>query len=127
MRREAERNKTGILLRRGAALFAGRERNKMEHVLLRSFVLTISNQVESGGRVAARFGKAGGYKKPRSELERGFRRAWIPLRAAPRRERIRPVLNSIAGFFRLVNICRAFARLSAPKSAALSRFMFWQG
>ena len=26
----------------------------------------------------------------------------------------RPVLNSIAGFFRLVNICRAFARPSAP-------------
>ena len=99
----------------------------MEHVLLRSCVLTICNQVESGGCVAARFGKAGGYRKPRSELERGFRRAWIPLRAAPLRERSRPVLNSIAGFFRLVNICRAFARLSAPKSAALSRFMFWQG
>ena len=59
------------------------QRNKMEHVLLRSCVLTICNQVESGGRVAARFGKAGGYRKPRSELERGFRRAWIPLRAAP--------------------------------------------
>ena len=87
MRREAERNKMGILLWRRAALFAGRERNKMEHVLFRSCVLTICNQVESGGRVAARFGKAGGYRKPRSELERGFRRAWIPLRAAPLRER----------------------------------------
>ena len=127
MRREAERNKMEHVLLRRSRFIRGNERNKMEHVLLRSCVLTICDQVESGGACGCQIWQGWRIQKAPLRIGAGLPPCMDTLAGSPPKGAQQAGLEQYSRFFppcqHLPRICAAFRALSA----ALSRLMFSHG